>query len=86
MAAGTVVVASSLDGYRNVATSGVDSLLVEPGDPDALATALSESLHDHEVSHRLRAAGTARSEEFAMASLTDRYLDIYRSICPSPAG
>jgi LemA protein len=37
MAAGTCVVASALDGYRNVATDGVDSLLVPPGDADALA-------------------------------------------------
>ena len=34
MAAGTTVVASALDGYRNVATDGVDALLVEPGDAD----------------------------------------------------
>ena len=37
MAAGTPVVASALDGYRNVATDGVDAVLVEPGDADALA-------------------------------------------------
>ena len=40
MAAGTPVVASGIDGYRNVATDGVDALLVEPGDADALAAAL----------------------------------------------
>ena len=40
MAAGTCVVASALDGYRNVATDGVDSLLVPPGDADALAAAI----------------------------------------------
>ena len=40
MAAGTPVVASALDGYRNVATDDVDALLVEPGDVDALAAAL----------------------------------------------
>ena len=32
MAAGTTVVASGLDGYRNVATHGRDALLSEPGD------------------------------------------------------
>ena len=35
MAAGTPVVASALPGYRNVATDGVDAVLVPPGDPDA---------------------------------------------------
>ncbi len=40
MAANTAIVASALDGYRNVATDDVDALLVEPGDVDALADAL----------------------------------------------
>ena len=42
MAARTPVVASDLDGYRNVARSGADALLVPPGDPRALAAALHE--------------------------------------------
>ena len=32
MSAGTPVVASGIDGYRNVATDGEDALLVPPGD------------------------------------------------------
>lgn len=83
MAAGTAVVASSLDGYRNVATDDVDALLVEPGDADALAEALRRVTTDIELAERLRRRGDARAEEFAMTSLTDRYLEIYRSICPS---
>jgi phosphatidylinositol alpha-mannosyltransferase len=83
MAAGTTVVASSLDGYRNVATDGVDALLVEPGDTEALADALRRATTDTELAERLRRTGDARAEAFAMTSLTDRYLEIYRSICPS---
>lgn len=85
MAAGTTVVASALDGYRNVATSEVDSLLVEPGDVTALAGALDAALHDHDLSRRLRQAGAERAEEFAMTLLTDRYVEIYRSIAASSA-
>jgi phosphatidylinositol alpha-mannosyltransferase len=83
MAAGTTVVASSLDGYRNVATDDVDALLVEPGDADALGDALRRVTGDEALSARLRRAGETRAEGFAMASLTDRYLEIYRSILPS---
>ena len=83
MAAGTAVVASALDGYRNVATSDVDSLLVEPGDVDQLGAALARVIGDPELSTRLRTAGDARAEEFAMTSLADRYLEIYRSIIPT---
>ncbi len=85
MAAGTTVVASSLDGYRNVATSGVDALLVEPGDAAAFGAALVDAVSDTELARRLRAAGDLRAEEFAMTSLADRYLDIYASLCPSSA-
>lgn len=86
MAAGTVVVASSLDGYRNVATSGVDSILAEPGDADRLAEALAAAVHDPELAAQLRRAGSERAERFAMSALTDRYVEIYRAICPSPDG
>ena len=47
MAASTTVVASSLDGYRNVATHDVDALLVEPGDVEALGDALGRVTTDH---------------------------------------
>lgn len=80
MAAGTTVVASALDGYRNVATDGVDALLVEPGDPAALAVALRRAVGDRELAEQLRAAGTERAEGFAMSALADRYLEIYRHL------
>ena len=80
MAAGTTVVASALDGYRNVATDDVDSLLVPPGEPDALAFALGRAMSDRQLADRLRAAGIARADQFAMSSLADRYVEIYRRL------
>ena len=77
MAAGTTVVASALDGYRNVATDDVDSLLVPPSEPDALAFALGRAMSDRQLTDRLRAAGIARADQFAMSSLADRYVEIY---------
>lgn len=80
MAAGTPVVASSLDGYRNVATDGVDALLVAPGDDDAVAAALQRVLHEPALAARLVAAGDRRADEFAMAELARRYARIYRAL------
>ena len=85
MAAGITVVASALDGYRNVATDGVDALLVEPGDPDALAHALRAVIDDRLLAARLREAGTQRSEQFAMTALADRYVEIYRALSAGSA-
>jgi phosphatidyl-myo-inositol alpha-mannosyltransferase len=83
MAAGATVVASALDGYRNVATDQVDSLLVPPGDVDALADALDKVLGDAAGSARLRAAGDRRAEDFAMSRLADHYLAIYEQVIRS---
>jgi phosphatidylinositol alpha-mannosyltransferase len=80
MAAGTPVVASALPGYRNVATDGVDSVLVPPGDPDALAAALSRVINDGELASRLVTAGAERADEFAMSTLAARYTAIYHEL------
>lgn len=80
MAARTAVVATSLDGYRNVATDGVDALLVPPGDATALADALGRVLGDEALAERLRAAGARRARTFSMTSLAAAYIDIYREL------
>ena len=80
MAAGTPVVASSLPGYRNVATDGVDALLVEPGDVDGLRHAIGRILLDRPCAQALVAAGSARADGFAMSALAATYVDVYRRL------
>ena len=78
MAAGTPVVASALDGYRNVATDGVDAVLVEPGDAPALAAALDAGALRPATR---RGAGGQRARDAptssSMARLADEYVAIY---------
>ena len=83
MAAGATVVASALDGYRNVATDRIDALLVPPDDVGALSAALTEVLGDSALADRLRDAGTRRAEDFAMSKLADRYVTIYERLIHS---
>ena len=80
MSAGTAVVASGIDGYRNVATDGEDALLVPPGDRDALAAALAAVLGDDTLASSLRAAGARRARDFAMRNLAAEYVRIYREL------
>ena len=80
MAATTPVVASSLDGYRNVATHDVNALLVEPGDVDALASALARVLVDTRLRQRLVEAGSSHAESYSMDALADRYVEIYHRL------
>jgi phosphatidyl-myo-inositol alpha-mannosyltransferase len=80
MAAGTPVVASGLDGYRNVATDGVDALLVPPGDVEALAAALQRVLTEPSLAASLVDAGARRADDFAMSTLATAYVGMYEEI------
>ncbi len=84
MAAGTAVVASDLDGYRNVATHGRDSLLATVGDAAALAAALRTALDDEPRRTELVAAGRERAGQFSMDHLADLYLERYERIRTRP--
>ncbi len=85
MAAGTPIVAADLSGYRLVARPDRDALLVPPGDAAALAGALRSVLADRDRARRLVASGTERAAEFSMASLAERYLEVYERVTtPTP--
>lgn len=79
MAAGAVVVASDIDGYRNVATHGVDSRLVTPDDVESLADVMKSVLDDIDGAKRLRENGSRRAQQFSMDALASAYVDVYRS-------
>jgi phosphatidyl-myo-inositol alpha-mannosyltransferase len=80
MAARTPVVASALDGYMNVATHGVDSFLVEPGDVESLRAGLDRVLSDPELSRTLIEAGSRRADDFSMSALASAYVQVYRRV------
>lgn len=77
MAAGTPVVASNLDGYRNVATDDDTALLVETGNVASLASALARVLVDSRLAARLTANGREHAQRFSMDTLADRYIEMY---------
>lgn len=80
MASGCGLVASDLDGHRNVATDGVDALLAPVGDAPALAKALHRVLDDEGLRAELVAGGRRRAEQLSMARLAERYVAIYRHV------
>jgi len=84
MAAGAPIVASGIEGYRNVARSGRDALLVPPGDVGALREALLRLLDDAALRARLVESGRERAEQFSMRRLAERYLELYtRALVPT---
>ncbi len=80
MAAGAALVASNISGYNNVATHDVNALLVEPGNPLALAKALQVVMTDHVVRQRLVQGGHERAHDFSMERLAQSYILIYERL------
>ncbi|MGY6502337.1 MAG: glycosyltransferase family 4 protein [Acidimicrobiales bacterium] len=80
MASATPTVASDLPGYRNVARSEGDALLVEPGDATALAAAIGRVLDDGALAEDLIAAGTERANAFSMERLAECYLERFEAL------
>jgi glycosyltransferase involved in cell wall biosynthesis len=83
LAAGRAVVASAAGGLPELVRDGVDGILVPPGDPAPLATALRRCLEDEELRRRLEQAGPARAEAFstlAMARGTEAVYERARSV------
>ena len=80
MAAGAALVASNISGYNNVATQNVNALLVEPGNPVALAKALQVVMNDDVVRLRLVEGGHERAHDFSMERLAQSYIQIYERL------
>ncbi|HEX4868927.1 MAG TPA: glycosyltransferase family 4 protein [Acidimicrobiales bacterium] len=80
MASGGALVASDLDGHRNVATDGVDALLTPVGDAAALAKALGRVLDDDGLRRELVVGGRKRADELSMTHLAERYVEIYTAL------
>lgn len=84
MAAGTVVVASDIAGYRNVARAEKDALVFPPGDANALARQLERVLNDDVLRATLEAEGYRRANEYSMDALAKHYVALYETILDRP--
>ena len=80
MAARTAVVASDIDGYRNVATHGLDAEMVKPNDGDALRCGLRRVFDDAALQATLIDGGIHKADEFSMTRLARRYGEIYTAV------
>ena len=76
MAAGTPVVASAIPGYLAVLPPHCGRL-VPPGDPEALAEALSELLASSARRRRMGQAGRDAATRFLWPHVADRVTDVY---------
>lgn len=79
MQAGLPLVATAVDGLRDLVRHERDGLLVPPEDPEALARALDRLAADASLRARLGAAATGRAGEFTRARMADETVTVYRA-------
>ncbi len=81
MAASRPVVATAVDGIREVMADGETGQLVPPGNPEALATAIESVAADAAKAHAWGAAGLERARRlFGLEPWVDRTLALYRQL------
>ena len=78
--AGRPIVASDLAGLRGVLEDGRNALLVEPGSPAALASAIDRFLLDPALARAVARQGLASAKErFSIERAAASYLEVYES-------
>ncbi len=80
MAAGSLIVATDIAGYRGVARDNIEAILVAPKDVLALRIALLRALENGELGENLRSNGRARALEFSIENLAKTYLDSFATL------
>ncbi|HXE80084.1 MAG TPA: glycosyltransferase family 4 protein [Vicinamibacterales bacterium] len=84
MMRGTAVVASARGMLPELVEHDVRGLIVEPGDPDALASALLRLLRNRALASDMGAAGRRFAlERLSETAFADRMLELYASMQPS---
>lgn len=80
MVAGAAVVASDIDGYREVVRAGREAYLAPPGDAAALAATLERAFADGGRRSVVASAGRRRARSFGMDELAARYVSVYQRV------
>lgn len=79
-AAGVPIVATAVGAAPDIMTNEVDGLLVPPGEPEALAEALSRVLADPALANRLSIAARRLAERFDYSSERAQWLSLYQQL------
>lgn len=80
MASGLPIIASDIDGYRDVVTHTREGLLVKPRSPSALAEAICEVLQDKERREGFSQAGRLTSSRYSYQATTANIEAYYHQV------
>jgi glycogen synthase len=89
LASGLPIVGSTTGGIPELVENGVNGLLIDPGQPLALARAIQYLAQDPELRQMMRTRNRAKAEAtLQWSQITDRYLALYEGLrhqAPAPA-
>jgi glycosyltransferase involved in cell wall biosynthesis len=80
MACGVPVVATTSPGTREIIADGIDGVLVDRHEPDAMAAALDRVLTDSAFRQRLATAGRSNVARFTVPTITAEYDGLLRQV------
>ncbi|MBI4267207.1 MAG: glycosyltransferase family 4 protein [Chloroflexi bacterium] len=86
MAVGTPIVASNIDGYASVLTSGEEGILVPPRNSHELANALISLLNNQARRRQMGAKGQLTSAKYNWELIAQRVLDYYTEVLNKSSG
>jgi phosphatidylinositol alpha-mannosyltransferase len=77
MAAGLPVIVGDSPGCRDVVRKGRDGTLVDPREPDAIATVMSDFMTDGAKRASHAAKAKSRAQDFDWDRVVDQYIELY---------
>ena len=80
MAAGACPVVTRISGNRDIIHHGRNGVLVDPGNPIALADALLELKCGSGQRQKMACAARQDASAYGWSSIADRYIDLYREV------
>ncbi len=81
MACGKPVIATNVGGIPEIVKNGVSGILVSPGDPEALQTAIKELLDDKEMQKKMGYEGKKICEmNFNSGTMVDKVEELYSTL------
>jgi phosphatidylinositol alpha-mannosyltransferase len=80
MASGKPIVASDINGYRNVMKDGCEGLFVTPSDPLAYAEAIMQILENEDLAEQLGESGRERAEQFSWERIVPQLVEYYLEV------
>jgi phosphatidyl-myo-inositol dimannoside synthase len=83
---GLPVIAGRVPGVIDAVQDGVTGILVDPRDPEAIATALERVLSDGALAERLAHRGYERAQALAWPAVAQRYRALIEEVLMAPGG